>query len=266
MKESAFSQVARSANMNTLRHQERILLIKLPSQMCQYYHEYLEFMGFEVYCTANIEEALQILDTIAIDLVIYDTQHSQGQAGLQTLLDSLQSDEFLSIIALTSSKSSPVTVQRGVFYSYPLATNTDEFFNGNLKMLITLVKSVLGKMRYVLILNDSYQDQMLCEKPLMKQNYHLYSTCNGYIALHELMNPKARHVDFLILDLCNRYHSGFMLLSQLKQAQYVMPVFVVTALEVDAQQILDRTGFQVHSVLNKHQTSELSTLVKQSLG
>ena len=253
-----------SKSINIRLHQDRILLIKPASQMCQYYHDYLEFMGFEVYCTSQMEEALQILETIAIDLVICDREHQQGRENLQTLLGSLKPDECLSIILLTFSKSSLINEQGSILHTYPLAINTDQFFDGNLKMLITLIKSILEKMKYVMILNDSYHDQLICEQPLMKKNYHLHSTCNGYIALQELMNPKTRGAEVLILDLCNRYYSGFMLLSQLKQAQYIIPVFVVTGIDIDAKQIFERTGIEVSSVLNKKQTSELPKLVGQS--
>ena len=246
--------------------QKRILLFKTTSVMHQYYYEYLDFVGFEVYDTHQIEEALQILETIAIDILICDVENEEGQKNLQVIQSSFTQDESVSIIALSRQSYLSNQLLRKNVYSYPLATDINHFSDGNFKKLLVLIRSIIQKMKYILILNDSYHDQVICEQSLMRRNYHLHTTCNGHIAFNTLMNQSNFRVDLLVLDLCNRYYSGFMLLSQLAQAKHHMPVFVVTTIEVNADQILQRTGFQIHSILNKQEASQLPQLIAQNFG
>lgn len=209
----------------------RVLVVDDDPNLTDLLVDTLSVIGYEPYSAGSAQEALKVLSSMHIDLVISDI-NMPGMSGIELLQEIKKKNRRLPVMLITGIGSDGIKAQaysKGAdgFLAKPFRIGTMESEIG--RMLLSLQK------RRIVVIDDNEEFlTSLCQRLEERDNeVHAFTTVKATIE-HLSDNP----VDLVITDFKMPDGDGLSLINQLHTRFPNLPVVMVSAYATD--ELIDR--------------------------
>ncbi|MDD2943935.1 MAG: response regulator [bacterium] len=113
----------------------------------------------------------------------------------------------------------------------------------------------------ILIIDDDISVVSITTRIIERFNYHGITALDGESGL-EILRDRCDEICLVILDLSMPGMDGYSVLLKIKEANYPVPVLIISGLEEDAAELIARNEFKFMSLRSLGKPYDMNALIR----